>query len=215
VIRIFLVDDHAVVRHGLKQILSEAIPGSSFQEAGSAEEALARVRASSFDIVILDISLPGESGLDFLKEIKQIQPNLPVLILSVYPEEEFAVRTLRAGAAGYVTKQSASTELVDAVRKVVGGGLYVTAVLAEKLAEDVQKGAAQAPHERLSDREYQVFRLLGLGKSVTQAADELSLSVQTVSTYRSRILQKMGMSSNADLVEYVFRNRPFQWRAEL
>ena len=209
-IRILLVDDHAVVRHGLKQILSEAIPGSSFQEAGSVEEALARVRASSFDIVILDISLPGESGLDFLKEIKQIQPNLPVLILSVYPEEEFAVRTLRAGAAGYVTKQSASTELVDAVRKVVGGGLYVTAALAEKLAEDVQKGAAQAPHERLSDREYQVFRLLGLGKSVTQAADELSLSVQTVSTFRSRILQKMGMSSNADLVEYVFRNRPFR-----
>ena len=120
-IRILLVDDHAVVRHGLKQILSEAIPGSSFQEAGSAEEALTRVRASSFDIVILDISLPGENGLESLKEIKQIQPNLPVLILSVYPEEEFAVRTLRAGAAGYVTKQSASTELVDAVRKVESG----------------------------------------------------------------------------------------------
>jgi len=210
VIRILLVDDHAVVRRGLKQILSEAIRGSSFQEAGSAEEALTRVRASSFDVVILDISLPGENGLDALKEIKQIQPNLPVLILSVYPEEEFAVRTLRAGAAGYVTKQSASTELVDAVRKVIGGGLYVTSALAERLAEDVQKGAAQVPHERLSNREYQVFRLLGHGKSVTQAADELSLSVQTVSTYRPRILQKMGMSSNADLVEYVFCNRPSQ-----
>ncbi len=209
-IRILLVDDHAVVRTGLKQILAEAIPGSSFEEATSAEEALERVRASTFDIVILDISLPGESGLDALKEIKQLHPRLPVLILSVYPEEEFAVRTLRAGAAGYVTKQSASMELVDAVKKVVGGGRYVTSALAERLAREVQKGAERAPHERLSDREYQVFRLLGLGKSVTQAAQYLSLSVQTISTHRTRILQKMGMKSNADLIEYVFRQRLFQ-----
>jgi len=208
VIRVLLVDDHAVVRTGLKQILAETIPGSTFEEADSAEEALVKVRASTFDIVILDISLPGESGLGALKEIKQIRPGLPVLILSVYAEEEFAVRTLRAGAAGYVSKRTASMELVEAVRKVAGGGRYVTSALAERLAEDVQKGAtARVPHERLSDREYQVFRLLGLGKSVTQAARELSLSVQTVSTYRARLLQKMGMKSNADLIEYVFRTR--------
>jgi two-component system invasion response regulator UvrY len=208
VIRILLVDDHALMRVGLKQVLTDSIPGSVFEEAGSAEEALSLVRTSTFDIVILDIALPGESGLDALKKIKQICPGLPVLILSVYAEEEFAVRTVRAGASGYVTKKAASTELAEAVRRIVGGGRYVTAAVAEKLAEEVQRGEPRLPHERLSDREYQVFRLLGMGKSVTQAAEELSLSVQTISTYRTRILLKMGMSSNADLVKYVFRNRP-------
>ncbi len=207
-IRILLVDDHAVVRVGLKQVLSDGIPGSVFEEAGCAEEALSQVRTSIFDIVILDISLPGESGLDVLKKFKQIRPGLPGLILSHYADEEFAVRTMRAGASGYVTKKSASTELAEAVRRVVAGGRYVTAAVAEKLADEIQRGVALSPHDRLSDREYQVFRLLGMGKSVTQAAEELSLSVQTVSTYRARILQKMGMSSNADLIEYVFRNRP-------
>lgn len=207
-IRILLVDDHAVVRLGLRQALTDTIAGAVFEEAGSADEALEHVRNSPFDVVILDISLPGESGLDVLKKIKQIRPGLPVLMLSVYAEEEFAVRTLRAGAAGYVTKKSASTELSEAVRRIVGGGRYVTAAVAEKLAEEVQRGGSRQPHERLSDREYQVFRLLGMGKSVTQAAEELSLSVQTISTYRARILEKMGMSSNADLVEYVFLNRP-------
>ena len=207
-IRILLVDDHAVVRLGLRQALTDTIAGAVFEEAGSAEEALSLVRTLTFDIVILDIALPGESGLDALKKIKQICPGLPVLILSVYAEEEFAVRTLRAGASGYVTKKAASTELAEAVRRIVAGGRYVTAAVAEKLADEVQRGAALSPHERLSDREYQVFRLLGMGKSVTQAAEELSLSVQTISTYRTRILEKMGMSSNADLVEYVFRNRP-------
>jgi DNA-binding NarL/FixJ family response regulator len=207
VIRILLVDDHAVVRVGLKQVLAESIPGSVFEEAGSAEDALSQVRQATFDIVILDIALPGESGLDVLKKIKQIRPDLPVLMLSVYAEEEFAVRTVRAGAAGYVTKKAASTDLAEAVRRVVAGGRYVTAAVAEKLAEEIQRGAAPSPHERLSDREYQVFRLLGMGKSVTQAAEEMSLSVQTISTYRARILQKMGLSTNADLVEYVFRSR--------
>jgi two-component system invasion response regulator UvrY len=208
VIRVLLVDDHAVVRLGLRQALTDTIAGAVFEEAGSAEEALSLVRTLTFDIVILDIALPGESGLDALKKIKQICPGLPVLILSVYAEEEFAVRTLRAGASGYVTKKAASTELAEAVRRIVAGGRYITATVAEKLAEEVQRGETLSPHKRLSDREYQVFRLLGMGKSVTQAADELSLSVQTISTYRARILQKMGMSSNADLVEYVFRNRP-------
>lgn len=207
-IRVLLVDDHAVVRLGLRQALTDTIAGAVFEEAGSAEEALSLVRTLTFDIVILDIALPGESGLDALKKIKQICPGLPVLILSVYAEEEFAVRTLRAGASGYVTKKAASTELAEAVRRIVAGGRYITATVAEKLAEEVQRGETLSPHKRLSDREYQVFRLLGMGKSVTQAADELSLSVQTISTYRARILQKMGMSSNADLVEYVFRNRP-------
>lgn len=207
-IRVLLVDDHAVVRLGLRQALTDTIAGAVFEEAGSAEEALSLVRTLTFDIVILDIALPGESGLDALKKIKQICPGLPVLILSVYAEEEFAVRTLRAGASGYVTKKAASTELAEAVRRIVAGGRYITATVAEKLAEEVQRGETLSPHKRLSDREYQVFRLLGMGKSVTQAADELSLSVQTISTYRARILLKMGMSSNADLVEYVFRNRP-------
>jgi DNA-binding NarL/FixJ family response regulator len=207
VIRILLVDDHVVVRLGVKQVLADSIPGAVFEEAGSAEEALSRVRTSAFDIAILDIALPGESGLNVLKKIKQLRPRLPILMLSVYAEEEFAVRTLRAGAAGYVTKKAASTDLAEAVRRIVEGGRYVTAAVAEKLADEVQRGAALSPHERLSDREYQVFRLLGMGKSVTQAAEEMSLSVQTISTYRARILQKMGMSSNADLVEYVFRNR--------
>lgn len=206
-IRILLVDDHAVMRLGLKQVLSEAIEDLVFEEAGSAGEALEHVRNSPFDLVILDISLPGESGLEVLKKIKQIRPGLPVLILSVYAEEEFAVRTLRAGAAGYVTKKAASTDLAEAVRRVIAGGRYVTAAVAEKLADEVQRGAALAPHERLSNREYEVFRLLGMGKSVTQAAEELSLSVQSISTYRARILQKMGMSSNADFVEYFFRNQ--------
>jgi two-component system invasion response regulator UvrY len=208
VIRILLVDDHAVMRLGLIQLLTEAIAGAVFEEAGSADEALEHVRSSPFDVVILDISMPGESGLDVLKKIKQIRPHLPVLILSVYSEEEFAVRTLRAGAEGYVTKKTASADLAEAVRRIVAGGRYVTAAVAEKLADEVQRGAALSPHERLSDREYQVLRLLGMGKSVTQAAEELSLSVQTISTYRARILEKMGMSSNADLVEYVFLNRP-------
>ncbi len=207
-IRVLLVDDHAVVRLGCRQALTDTIPGAVFEEAGSADEALEHVRNAPFDVVILDISLPGGSGLDVLKKIKQIRPGLPVLMLSVYTEEEFAVRTLRAGAAGYVTKKAASTDLAEAVRRVVGGGRYVTASVAEKLAEEIQRGEPRLPHERLSDREYQVFRLLGMGKSVTQAAEELSLSVQTISTYRSRVLEKMGMSSNADLVEYVFRSRP-------
>ena len=206
-IRVLLVDDHAVMRLGLRQLLTDTMAGAAFEEAGSADEALEHVRSSRFDVVILDIALPGESGLDVLKKIKQIRPDLPVLILSVYDEEEFAVRTLRAGAAGYVTKKAASTDLAEAVRRVRAGGRYVSAAVAEKLADEVQRGAALTPHERLSDREYQVFRLLGIGKSVTQAAEELSLSVQTISTYRARILEKMGMSSNADLVEYVFRNR--------
>jgi len=207
VIRILLVDDHAVFRRGLKQILSESFPGAVFEEAGSAEEALVRIQAASFDVMTLDISLPGRSGLEALKLIKHGRPDLPVLILSVYSEEEFAVRMFRAGAAGYVTKKSASEELVEAVRKILGGGRYVTSSVAEKLAEEIREGGGM-PHERLSDREYQVFRLLGMGKSVTQVAEELSLSVQSISTYRARILQKMGMSSNADLIEYVFRNRP-------
>jgi two-component system, NarL family, invasion response regulator UvrY len=210
VIRFLLVDDHAIVRLGLRQMLTETIAGAVFEEAGSAEEALSQVRTSPFDIVILDISLPGRSGLDVLKEIKQIRPSTPVLILSVYAEEEFAVRTVRAGASGYVTKKMASNELAEAVRRVVGGGLYVTATLAEKLAEELQRGEPESPHERLSDREYQVFHLLGMGKSVKQAAEELSLSVQTISTYRARILQKMGMSSNAELVEYVFQTYLFR-----
>ncbi len=204
--RILLADDHAVVRQGLKQILLESMRDATFGEASSGEEAIEAGRAGGWDIVILDISLPGKSGLEVLKELRQIQPKLPVLVLSMHPEEQFAVRALRAGAAGYVTKRTATMDLARAVRKVLAGGRYVSASLAERLAAEV-RADARAPHERLSDREYQVFRMLALGKTVKEISEELGLSPQTVSTHRSRILEKMQLATNADLTEYALANR--------
>jgi DNA-binding NarL/FixJ family response regulator len=205
--RILLADDHAVVRQGLVQILRDALPGAVFGEADTGQEALERVRREKWDVVVLDISLPDRNGLEVLKEARQIAPNLPVLILSMHPEEQFAVRTLRAGAAGYVTKKTASHEIADAVRRVLAGGRYVSPMLAEKLAFDAGSAKPAAPHEALSNREYQVFRMLALGKCVKDIAAELSISVQTVSTHRARILEKMGMRTNADLTAYALRER--------
>jgi two-component system, NarL family, invasion response regulator UvrY len=205
--RILLADDHEVVRQGLKEILRQAMADAAFGDAATGEEAITRARLETWDILILDISMPDKSGLDVLKELRQIRPGLPVLILSMYPEEQFAVRALRAGAAGYVTKRTAATELVSAVERVLEGRRYVSPSLAERLAGEIGLSSGKAPHELLSDREFQVFRLLASGKTVTAIAAELGLSVPTVSTYRTRILEKMGMTDGSDLVQYAIVNR--------
>jgi DNA-binding NarL/FixJ family response regulator len=205
--RILLADDHAVVRQGLKQILAESLPKAAFGDASSGEEALRKARTEDWDIVVLDISLPGKSGLETLKELRVAHPRLPVLVLSMHPEEQFAVRVLRAGAAGYLTQRTAAKDLVAAVRKVLAGGRYVSASLAETLASRVEAGSARAPHETLSDREYQVFRMLATGKTVKAIGKELDLRPQTVSTHRTHILEKMGMRSNAELIQYAIQNQ--------
>jgi DNA-binding NarL/FixJ family response regulator len=204
---ILIADDHAIVRRGLKQLLLDELPGATFGEAETAAETVASARSGSWDLVILDISMPGRSGLDVLKDIKAALPRLPVLVLSMYPEEQFAVRALRAGAAGYLTKDTAPEELVAAVRKVTRGGRYVSASLAERLASEVSGGTEKDPHELLSDREFQVFKLIASGLTPTAIAERLSLSVQTVSTYRTRLLEKMGMTSNAELTRYAHLRR--------
>lgn len=205
--RILLADDHEVVRQGLKQILIESIPDAAFGEATNGKEALRRARTEPWDVVVLDISLPDRSGLDVLKELRRDYPGLPVLVLSMHSEEQFAVRVLRAGAAGYVTKRTAARELVVAVQKVLAGGKYVSPSVAERLAVAVgiPSRAPGDPHERLSDREYQVFRMLAMGKRLKEIGEELSLTPQTVSTYRSRILDKMGMTTNAELTQYAIQ----------
>ena len=204
--RILIADDHAVVRQGLKQILAEAFKKASFGEAANSQQALERVWKEAWDVVILDLTMPGRSGLEVLKEIKQAYPKLPVLMLSMHPEDQFAVRLLKAGAAGYMTKESAPEELVGAVRKAIAGGRYVSANLAEKMASLLVNDVQVAPHERLSDREFLILRLIASGKSVSIIARDLSLSVKTVSTYRARLLEKMGMLNNAQLVHYAFHN---------
>jgi two-component system invasion response regulator UvrY len=205
--RILLADDHDVVRKGLKQILMESMPETHFGDASSGREALRQARAEPWDLVVLDISLPDRSGLDVLKELRRDLPALPVLVLSMYSEEQFAVRVLRAGAAGYLTKRTAAQELIAAVRKVLAGGKYVSASVAESLAVAVGTLPASAEdlHQALSDREYQVFRMLAIGKTVKDIGEELFLSPQTVSTHRFRILNKMSMTTNAELTQYAIQ----------
>jgi DNA-binding NarL/FixJ family response regulator len=207
VIRVLVADDHAVVRRGLRELLSEAGDISVEAEAATAAEALDCVRQKGLDVVVLDLSLPGRGGLDLLGEIKAAQAELPVLILTMHSEDQYALRALKAGAAGYITKESAPEVLVDAVRRAAAGGRYVSATLAEKLAQHVADERPREPHEMLSDREDQVFRRLAAGRTVSQIADELSLSVKTVSTYRARILEKMAMETNAQLMQYAFRHK--------
>ena len=208
-IRILIADDHAVVRRGLKQIVADEPDLMVAGEAHSGQEALTLARGQHWDVVMLDISMPGRGGLEVLKDLKQERPGLPVLILSMHPEEQFAVRALKLGASGYLTKDSAPEELVRAIRKVVAGGRYVTASLAEKLAGNLvpDRQGDRPLHEILSDREFLVMRLIASGKSVTDIADELALSVKTISTYRARVLEKMGMKSNADLTRYAISNQ--------
>lgn len=205
-IRALIADDHAVVRRGLRELLKEEISNITFAEAATAQETLALVKKQDWEIVILDISMPGKSGMDILADLKALRPHLPVLFLSVHPEEQFAKRALQTGAAGYLTKESIPEELVGAVRKVLGGGRYVSQELMEKLAWDVHRDVHRPDHEALSNREFQVLRMLASGSTVKQVADELGLSVKTVSTYRARILLKMGMRNTAELIRYAIRH---------
>lgn len=205
-VRILLADDHAVVRQGLKQILADEFSKATFGEAQNSGEVMSLVAHQEWDVVILDLSMPGESGIEVLKSVKHDKPKMPVLILSMHPEDQYAVRALKAGAAGYLTKDSASEELVQAVQKILRGGKYVTASLAEKLAFDLESENEGPLHQTLSDREYQVMCMIASGKTVKQIAAELSLSVKTVSTYRARILEKMKMQTNAELTHYAIKN---------
>jgi DNA-binding NarL/FixJ family response regulator len=199
--RVLLVDDHAVVRRGVRAILEDHLPGIAIAEAGNGDEALAAL-ANPFDAVVLDLSMPGRDGFDLLAEIKHRLPKLPVLIMSLHGEEQFALRALRAGAAGYLTKSTAPEQLVAAVTKVLRGGRYISESLADRLAADVGVQAVGSPHERLSDREFDVMRGIASGRSVSEIAAQMHLSVKTVSTYRARLLDKMGMTSNAELTRY-------------
>jgi len=206
-LRILIADDHPIVRQGLKQIIAETSDMVVADEASNGWEVLSKVRASYCDVVLLDISMPGRNGVDILRQLKNEQPRLPVLMLSIHPEEQYAVRVLRAGASGYLTKESAPDELIAAIRKVSMGGKYISSSLAERLACELESTDEQLPHKTLSDREYRVMFLIASGKTVTEIAKELSLSIKTISTYRSRILEKMKMKNNAELTYYAIRNR--------
>ncbi len=205
--RVLIADDHAVFRRGLRETLAEFFFKVTFGEAKTAHETVELVRRHDWDVVILDISMPGKSGLDVLDDLRRLRPRLPILLLSMHPEEQFARRALKAGAAGYLTKESVPEELKEAISKVVAGGRYVSATLAEKLAVDLREGADTPLHELLSDREFQVLRMIASGRSVKDIAEELSLSVKTVSTYRARILEKSGMKTNAELIRYALQSQ--------
>jgi two-component system invasion response regulator UvrY len=206
-IKILVADDHAVVRNGLKQIVGDTSDMVIAAEASNGQEVLNKALKDDYDIVLLDITMPDINGLDILKEIKSQRPELPVLILSMHPEEQYAVRALKAGAAGYLTKESAPEELIRAMRKVSSGGKYVTLSLAEKLASVLETSAEKPLYQILSDREYQVLCMIATGKSVKQIANELLLSAKTISTYRSRLLRKMNMNNNIELTRYAIQNR--------
>jgi len=201
-IRVLVADDHAVVRRGLVQILEEAPDMVTAGQASTGRQVLQRVRESDYDVLVLDIAMPDGSGLEILKELQSLKPNLPVLILSVYSEKQYAVRTLRAGAAGYLTKESAPQELIAAIRRVAQGKKYVTPSLAQVLVAALGSEPGREPHETLSDREYQVMCLLAAGRTVTDIARELSLSVKTVSTYRTRVLGKLSLRNTAEIIRY-------------
>lgn len=206
-IRILIADDHSVVRKGLRQILLEGFPNAQIEEVADAEGMIKRILQDSFNVVISDLSMPGRSGLEALQQIKQINANLPVLILSIHPEEQYALRVLKAGASGYLSKDMAPDELVNAVQRVMLGKKYITASIAEKLASVLDPDSSRPAHETLSDREFSVLKMLAAGKSVSEIAESLFLSVTTVSTYRSRIMAKMGMRSNAELTLYSIEHK--------
>ena len=204
-IKVVVVDDHAVVREGLKRIITENVGMTVTGEAADGHEAMLVIKSEPCDVVLLDITMPNKNGLDVLKELHAESPRLPVLVLSMHGEDQYAIRVLRAGAAGYLTKDSAPAKLVQAIRKVVRGGKYVSPTLAERLVYDLGPGSDKAPHEILSDREYQVLCMISSGKTVTQIAEELALSVKTISTYRVRILEKLKMKNNAEITRYAIK----------
>jgi two-component system, NarL family, invasion response regulator UvrY len=203
--RILIADEHAVFRRGLREILGEAFARATFGEAKTARETLECLRRKEWDVLILDISMSGKRGLDIMSDIRRWQPRLPVLFLSMQPEEQYAQRVLGSDAAAYLTKESMPEELIEAVRRIAAGRRYVSASLAEKLAADLRKRASTPIHELLSDREFQVLRMIASGKTVKEIADEISLSVKTVSTYRARILEKTGMKTTAELIRYALQ----------
>jgi two-component system invasion response regulator UvrY len=207
VIKVLIADDHSILRHGLKTILARDLEGAVCGEAKDAQEALAKVQSDRWDLVILDLSMPGRSGLDVLRDIKGIRPKLPILVLSAHPEDQYGKRILKAGAFGYLNKESAPEELIKAIRKVLEGGLYVSPALAERLALDLSEDATRPVHETLSEREFEVLKMIASGKTNAQIAEELHLSATTVSTYRARILEKMRMGTNAELMRYALKNR--------
>jgi DNA-binding NarL/FixJ family response regulator len=199
---ILIADDHAVVRRGLKEILTDAFPGTAFSEAGNGDEVLGYLGKSSAALLVLDISMPGRSGMDVLRDVKQNYPRLPVIILSCHPEDQYAIRCLRAGAAAYINKDSAPEELANATKKILGGGRYISTSLAEKLIANLDEPADKPLHELLSDREHEVMRMIADGVPLTEIGEKLHVSVKTVSSYRARIMDKMQMKSNADLTRY-------------
>lgn len=205
-INVLIADDHPIVRQGLRQILSETSDMAVAGEAVSGQETLTQVRAGGWDVLVLDITMPDRSGFDILKDLKYEQPDLPVLILSIHAEEQFAVRVLKAGAAGYLTKENAPDELIKAIRKVVSGGKYISRTLAETLAVGLDADSDRPPHETLSDREFQVMQLMASGQTLADIAETLSLSPKTVSTYRTRLLEKMDLRTNADIIRYAVEN---------
>ncbi len=208
-IRILIADDHAIVRRGMKQLLLEHYPFAKIGEASNVEELISEIinQEEEWDVVVCDMNMPGRSGLDAIMQIREIKPGLPVLIMSMYPEDQYALRVLKSGAAGYLTKETIHDDIVRAIETVIKGKRYITLSLAEKLAESVNSESEKALHEELSDREFDVFKLLASGKTISEIASQLSLSSTTVSTYRSRIMEKMKMKSNAELARYAIEAR--------
>lgn len=205
-ISILIADDHGIFRAGLRQIIDEAGDMVVDGEAENGFEALEKVRARGWDLLILDMSMPGKSGIELIKQIKSEKPKLPILILSMHKEEQYAVRTLKAGASGYLCKDGASTQLLPAIRKIASGGVYISATVAERLALGLMTNQDEAPHTALSDREYQVFQLVAAGEGVTEIAHRLNLSVKTVSTHKTRIMQKMNFANTTDLIRYAIKH---------
>ncbi|MBN2653532.1 MAG: response regulator transcription factor [Nitrospirae bacterium] len=206
-IKILVADDHTILRRGIKQIIADTQDITVSAEASNGEEALQQIAAGCFDVVLLDISMPGKSGMDVMKDIRLLKPKLPVLILSMYPEDQYAIRLLKSGASGYLTKESAPSELVKAIRKVAGGSKYISPTLAEKLAYYFEKNIEKPLHDSLSDREYQVMLMIASGITATEISQKLFLSVKTISTYRARILEKMNMKNNSEITRYVINNK--------
>jgi len=204
-IRIIIADDHPIVREGLKKVLEKNPDMTVADEVSTGEELINKARTNDYDVVLLDITMPGKGGLEILEQLKKEKPKLRILVLSIHPEEQYAIRVLKAGASGYLSKDKAPYELLEAIRKVAQGGKYVSASLAEKLAFEIENGREKPLHENLSNREYQVMCLIASGKTIKNIADELSLSARTVSTYRSRILDKMKMKSNAEITHYAIK----------
>jgi DNA-binding NarL/FixJ family response regulator len=206
-IRVIIADDHTILREGLKQLLQAASDIEVVGEAVDGNEALQRVRATELDVLLLDLSMPGRSGMELIKLVKSEKPRVRVLVLSMHGEHQYAVRAIKAGASGYLTKDSAATQLLSAIRKVAGGGAFISAEVAEQLALGAMPAVEGLPHTALSDREYQVFRMLVDGKGISEIADALNLSVKTVSTHKARLMQKMGMSTQTELIRYALAHR--------